>query len=152
MKSAETTVNGYIKSLPEERRDAIERLRKLFLNYLPKGFEEGMEYGMITYSVPHQIYPKGYHCNPKIPLPFLSIASQKNFIAVYHMGLYADLQLMEWFKKEYDLISKVKIDMGKSCIRFKKTATIPYDLLGALAAKMSVTDWVNLYEKKYVSK
>ena len=113
---------------------------------MPKGFEETMSYGMIGYVVPHSLYPSGYHCNPKLPLPFISIASQKNFVALYHMGLYADAALMEYFKAGYAASDAGKLDMGKSCIRFKKLDRIPYELLGELCEKMSVADWIQTYE------
>ena len=125
------------------------KLRKIFLKNLPEGFVEGMGYGMIGYDVPHSIYPKGYHCNPKQPLPFLGMASQKNFIAVYHMGIYASDELLEWFTNEYPKYCKTKADMGKSCIRFKKMNDIPYTLLAELATKMTVQEWIATYEKAF---
>ena len=127
----------YIDKLPDERKPVIEKLRKVILANLPKGFEETMNYGMIGYVVAHSIYPDGYHPDPKQPLPFMNIASQKNFVAVYHMGIYADPKLMDWFVNEYPKHSKLKLDMGKSCIRFKKIDQIPYDLIGELAGKVS---------------
>ncbi len=146
-----STVQEYLQNLPEERINAIESLRNIIKKNLPKGFEECISYGMIGYSVPHSLYPKGYHCDPKIALPFLSIASQKNFIAVYHMGIYADTNLLQWFTHKYPNHSKAKLDMGKSCIRFKKMDQIPFDLIGALAAKMTPQQWIELYEKNYIA-
>ena len=146
-----STVQEYLQNLPQERINAIESLRNIIKKNLPKGFEECISYGMIGYSVPHSLYPKGYHCDPKIALPFLSIASQKNFIAVYHMGIYADTNLLQWFTHEYPNHSKAKLDMGKSCIRFKKMDQIPFDLIGALAAKMTPQQWIELYEKNYIA-
>jgi uncharacterized protein YdhG (YjbR/CyaY superfamily) len=137
----------YIDTLPEERKGAMSELRKVILKNLPKGFKEEISYGMIGYVVPHSLYPAGYHCDTSLPLPFLSIASQKNFIAVYHMGMYADPKLLDWFTKEYAKRVKGKLDMGKSCIRFKKPGQIPFDLIGELAAKMTPQDWIALYEK-----
>ena len=122
-------------------------MRETILANLPKGFDEQLNYGMIAYVVPHDIYPDGYHCDPKLPLPFANIASQKNFIGFYHMGIYANPELLEWFVKEYPKHSAAKLDMGKSCIRFKKMDKIPYDLIGKLMRKMSVNDWIKLYEK-----
>lgn len=136
----------YIDALPEERREPMQKLRETILNSLPRGFSETMSYDMIGYVVPHAMYPAGYHCDPKLPLPFINIASQKNFIALYHLGLYANKELLEWFVGEYPKHCKTKPDMGKSCIRFKKPEHIPYALLGELASKMSVQDWVSLYE------
>jgi len=141
------TPDSYIASLPEDRQEALNKLRKLFKKNLPKGFEETIGYGMIGYVVPHKLYPNGYHCDSKLPLPFLSVASQKNSISVYHMGLYADEQLLQWFTTEYPKHSKTKLDMGKSCIRFKKPDQIPFELLGELASKMSPQQWIELYEK-----
>jgi len=104
---------------------------------------------MIGYVVPHALYPKGYHCKPADPLPFINLASQKNFIAVYHMGLYADPDLMKWFTHSFPKYSTQKLDLGKSCIRFKKADQIPYQLLGALAEKMTPKQWIELYEKQF---
>ena len=147
MQSTAKTPAEYIDSLLEERKSAIENIRKTVLDNLPEGFEETMGYGMLGYVVPHSIYPSGYHCDPKTPLPFISVASQKNFIAFYHMGIYADESLLNWFVAEYPKHCKTKLDMGKSCIRFKKMNDIPYELLGQLVTKMSVQDWISLYEK-----
>lgn len=149
MTSAATTVKEYIDGLPEDRKEAINQLRTVIQKKLPKGFQEEMSYGMIGYVVPHTLYPAGYHCNPKLPLPFMNIASQKNFIAVYHMGIYADPKLMDWFLAEFPKHSKSKLDMGKSCIRFKKPEQIPFELIGELASKMTVKDWVAMYEKQF---
>jgi hypothetical protein len=148
MQSTAKTPLEYVESLPEDRKIVIEKIRTIVLENLPKGFEETMGYGMLGYVVPHSIYPSGYHCDPKTPLPFLSLASQKNFIAFYHMGIYADEKLLNWFVSEYPKHCKTKLDMGKSCIRFKKMNDIPYELLGELASKMSVQDWISLYEEK----
>ncbi len=137
----------YISNLPEERQEAMSRLRQTILDNLPKGFEETMSYGMIGYVVPHSIYTDGYHCTPELPLPFMSIASQKNFVALYHMGIYADKELYDWFVVEYPKHVKTKLDMGKSCIRFKKIETIPYDLIADLCTRMTVKQWIELYEK-----
>jgi len=140
------SINDYIAQLPEERQVAMTKLRKIIKKNLPKGFKEALNYGMPAWVVSHKTYPNGYHCNPKLPLPFLSIASQKNFIAVYHMGVYANPDLMKWFVEEYPNHCKRKLDMGKSCIRFKKMEEIPYELIGELASKMSPKDWIDIYE------
>ena len=137
----------YISKLPEERQVAMSRLRQTILDNLPKGFEETMSYGMIGYVVPHSIYPDGYHCTPELPLPFMSIASQKNFVVLYHMGIYADKELYDWFVVEYPKHVKTKLDMGKSCIRFKKIETIPYDLIADLCTRMTVKQWIEIKEK-----
>ena len=149
MQSTALSIDDYIKELPPHRQEAIKRLRKEILKNLPDGFEEVMSYGMIGFVVPHSLYPAGYHCDPKLPLPFLNIASQKNFIAVYHMGVYSNKALLDWFVKEYPKHSSTKLDMGKSCIRFKKAENIPYKLIGELAGKISVADWITTYESLY---
>ncbi len=146
------TIDTYISSLPEDRQEAIQKLRQVIKKNLPKGFSEEISYGMIGYVVPHTLYPKGYHCDPKLPLPFLSLASQKNFVALYHMGLYADAELLEWFTDEFKKRSSAKLDMGKSCIRFKKPEQIPYELIGELAGKMSPAQWIALYESAFQKK
>lgn len=149
MRSEATTPDKYFDTLPEDRKAAMNELRKVIKKNLPKGFSESMGYGMVGYGVPHSLYPAGYHCDPKQPLPFLGLASQKNFIAVYHMGIYADPKLLKWFTDEYPKHSKTKLDMGKSCIRFKKPDQIPFKLIGELASKMTPQDWIKLYEKNY---
>ena len=148
MRSEAKTAEAYLAELPEERRDAMSLLRDTILAHLPSGFEEVMNYGMIGYVVPHNTYPEGYHSDPKQPLPFLNIASQKHYIAVYHAGIYADKEIYDWFLGEYPNYMTTKPDMGKSCIRFKKVDTIPYDLIGQLCEKISVAEWINIYEKK----
>jgi len=149
MTSDAKTPEAYIESLPEDRKEAVAQLRKVVLENLPEGFSETMGYGMLGYVVPHTIYPDGYHCKPETPLPFINIASQKNFIAVYHMGVYAKKELLDWFVKEYPKYSNRKLDMGKSCIRFKKTEDIPYKLIGELASKMTVKEWIDTYENAF---
>ncbi len=139
----------YLENLPEDRKEVMSKLREVILTNLPKGFHEEMNYGMIGYVVPKSIYPAGYHCDPKLPLPFLAMASQKNFIAVYHMGIYADQKILDWFVNEYPSHVKGKLDMGKSCIRFKKMDQIPYNLIGELCQKIAVDDWINMYEALY---
>lgn len=147
MQSTANTVPAYIAELPADRKTAIEQLRKVIKKNLPKGFKEEMSYGMIGYIVPHSIFPAGYHCDPKLPLPFMSIASQKNFIAVYHMGLYSDPVLMKWFTEAFAKATAAKLDMGKSCIRFKKPDQIPFALIGELSSKITVQQWIDMYQK-----
>jgi hypothetical protein len=147
MQSKATTPEAYIAEMPQERQKAFSRLRTVIKKNLPKGFKEGMGYGMMGWSVPHSLYPPGYHCNPKDPLPFMSIASQKNFIAVYHMGIYADQKLLKWFTAEHAKASQKKLDMGKSCIRYKKPEDIPFELIGELASKITPDEWIAVYEK-----
>ena len=149
MTSEAKTPAQYIKELPADRKQAVSELRNIILKNIPEGFKEVMSYGMLGYVVPHEIYPAGYHCNPKLPLPFVAIASQKNFIAFYHMGIYANPKLLRWFVEEYPKHSKSKLDMGKSCVRFKKPEHIPYKLIGELMKKMSVENWVEVYEKNF---
>ena len=152
MQSFAKTVNEYLNELPEERKEAFLKLRNSILNNLPKGFEEQMSYEMLGYVVPLSIYPDGYHCSPKLPLPFMNIASQKNFIALYHMGIYANPELLEWFTNEYPKYCNHKLDMGKGCIRFKKMDQIPFDLIAELAGKTTVEDWIECYETQIKSR
>ena len=147
MQSKAATAEQYINELPADRQDAITRLRKEIRKNLPKGFQEVMSYGMIGYIVPHSKYPLGYHCDPKQPLPFMNLASQKNFIAVYHMGVYANPELLKWFTTEYKKQVPGRLDMGKSCIRFTKPENIPYKLIGELAGKVTPDEWISYYEK-----
>ena len=147
MQSKATTVDQYLSELPPERQEAMNKLRKIISKNLPEGFKEGMSYGNMGYFVPHSIYPAGYHCNPKDPLPFAGIASQKNSINFYHMGIYADPKLLKWFTDEYAKTNLGKLDMGKSCMRFKKPENIPFDLIGELCSKMTVKKWIEVYEK-----
>ena len=140
-----STPSEYLNAIPEERRAAFGKLRETIVENIPDGFREQMSYGMIGYVVPHELYPPGYHCDPKLPLPFVNIASQKNFIALYHMCIYATPELHDWFVSEYPKHAKGKLDMGKSCIRFKKPDDIPFDLIGQLMQKVTVEDWVACY-------
>ena len=147
MTSDAKTPAQYIRKLPAERKEAVSQLREVVLKNLPDGFEEVMSYGMLGYVVPHKLYPAGYHCDPKLPLPFAGMASQKNFIAFYHMGIYAMPQLYQWFVAEYSKYNPAKLDMGKSCLRFKKPEQIPYKLIGELMKKVSLKDWIKVYEE-----
>lgn len=147
MHSKATTPDQYYAELPDDRKKAMLELRKVIKKNIPKGFKEEMGYGNVGFIVPHSLYPPGYHCDPKLPLPFIGLASQKNFIAVYHMGIYADPKLLKWFTTEFAKVSKLKLDMGKSCIRFKKPDQIPVKLIGELASKMTPQEWIELYER-----
>jgi len=149
MQSTAKTPQAYVDSLPEERKVAIEKMRQAIKKTLPAGFEEVMCYGMLGYVVPHSLYPKGYHCDPKLPLGFISLASQKNFVALYHMGIYANPKLLDWFVGEFPKHAKSKLDMGKSCVRFKKMNDIPYALISELVSKMTVQDWIDCYESAF---
>ena len=149
MQSKATTPDAYIAEIPEDRQKAFNKLRSVIKKNLPKGFKEGMGYGMMGWSVPHSIYPAGYHCNPKDPLPFMGLASQKHFIAVYHMGIYADPKLLKWFTDAYAKAGVGRLDMGKSCIRFSNVEKIPYKLIGELASKMKTDDWISLYDTNF---
>ncbi|WP_242134268.1 DUF1801 domain-containing protein [Aestuariivivens marinum] len=141
-----TSPDDYINLVPKDHRDALIKLRKTIAANLPEGFEEGINYNMIGYYIPHSVYPNGYHCDPKLPLPFMNIASQKNSINVYHMGIYANESLKKWFVDTYKKQSTKKLDMGKSCIRFKKGEDIPFGLIGELAGKISANEWITYYE------
>ena len=149
MKYTAASPDDYVSQLPEERAIVISKLRSLIQENIPKGFTEEISYGMIGYIVPHSLYPAGYHCDPSLPLPFINIASQKNFIAFYHMGIYANRDLYDWFVGEFPKHCSRKLDMGKSCIRFKKMDDIPFGLLTELVKKMTVSDWVSLYEEQF---
>nr|WP_207190479.1 DUF1801 domain-containing protein [Galbibacter mesophilus] len=135
-----------MNALPVERRDAFNKLRQVILRSKPEELEETLSYGMIGYVVPHSVYPAGYHCDPKLPLPFINIASQKNYIALYHSGIYADKNLHDWFVGEYPKHTDAKLDMGKSCVRFKKMDKIPFALIEELMGKLSVQEWIGIYE------
>jgi uncharacterized protein YdhG (YjbR/CyaY superfamily) len=152
MRIEATNFDEYLAQVPEDRKKAITELRKVIKKNIPKGFKEAIGYGMPGYVVPHSLYPPGYHCDPKLPLPFIGFASQKNFIALYHMGIYADPQLMKWFTTEFAKHSKTKLDMGKSCIRFKKPDQIPFALIGELASKVTPKEWIDTYEKAFKKK
>ncbi|MCU0381460.1 MAG: DUF1801 domain-containing protein [Chitinophagaceae bacterium] len=146
MQSKAANPDKYMRELPPDRVEAMTRLRDTILKNLPKGFEETMQYGMLSYVVPHSLYPAGYHCTPTDALPFMSLASQKNNISFYHMGMYMMPDLLTWFQAEYPKQSKGKLDMGKSCVRFKKMDDIPYKLIGELVKKVKVKDWIAVYE------
>ena len=152
MQAKAKTVKEYMEGLPPDRKEAVSKLRKVILENLPKGFVETINYGMIGYVIPHSLYPDGYHCDPKQPLPFMNIASQKGFIAIYHMGIYADERLLKWFTTEFTKHSKMKLDIGKSCIRFKKPEQIPFGLIGELSKRVSPNDWIETYTKQFKSK
>ena len=148
MRIEANTVAEYYNNIPEERKEAMNKLRQTISDNLPEGFTESLSYGMPSWGVPHSIYPDGYHCKAEEPLPFMGLASQKNSINFYHMGMYANPPLLEWFVKEYPKHCKRKLDMGKSCVRFKKIEEIPYDLVADLCSKMSVENWIEIYERE----
>lgn len=147
MKVKASTIGEYLENIPIERKEVMQKLIAIINKNLPKGFTEQLNYGIPSWVVPHSIYADGYHCTPELPLPFLSVASQKHFIGLYHMGIYADTNLLDWFVKEYPKHAKKKLDMGKSCIRFKNIDDIPFDLITELCSKMNPKDWIKLYEK-----
>ncbi|MCI1266425.1 MAG: DUF1801 domain-containing protein [Saprospiraceae bacterium] len=147
MKAEGKTVEEILINLPEDRVEPFNKLHDIIVKNLPKGFEAAISYGGLGYVIPHSLYPAGYHCKPSEPLPFAGLASQKNSINFYHMGIYSDPKLLNWFVTEFPKHTKQKLDMGKSCIRFKKFDDIPYQLIGELMKKMSANDWINIYEK-----
>jgi len=149
MTSDAITVEQYVNEIPNDRRDAFHQLRNSIAKNASPELFECISYGMIGFVIPHSVYPDGYHCNPKLPLPFIALASQKNFIAFYHMGMYADETLLNWFTTEFPKHSKAKLDMGKSCVRFKKMDDIPFELIGKLVKKMTAKQWIATYEKLY---
>ena len=146
MKLTANSPEEYIAQLPKERKEVFIKIRDTINKNIPSGFEECINYGMIGYVVPQSVYPAGYHADPRLPLPFANIASQKNFIALYHMGIYSDPDMLKWFQTEYAQHCKYKLDMGKSCIRFKRMDDIPFDLIAKLMGKMTPKDWINRYE------
>lgn len=141
------SVDDYISKIPEERQEIFKKLFDTIDDNLPKGFKQGVSYGMVGWDVPLETYPSGYHCTPGSPLPFMGLASQKNFIALYHMGIYSKPELLEWFVSEFPKYSKRKLDMGKSCVRFKKIDEIPLELIAELSKRMTVDEWIECYEK-----
>jgi len=141
-------LKSYLKAIPEERQPAFNNLRETINAAIDDKFEECLSYNMLGWVVPKSIYPEGYHCDPKLPLPFANLANQKGFIALYHSGVYADKQLHDWFVSEYPKYCNFKLDMGKSCIRFKRMDDIPYDLVGELMKRMDMAQWIDLYETK----
>lgn len=148
MNATGKTVNEILINLPQDRAEPFNKLHDVIMKNLPQGFEAAISYGGLGYVIPHTLYPAGYHCKPSEPLPFAGIASQKNSINFYHMGIYADPELLKWFVTEYTKQCKQKLDMGKSCVRFKKLDEIPYTLIGELMKKMSVKEWIYVYENK----
>lgn len=146
MTSKAKTVEEYLKNLPEDRRAAISAVRKVILANLPKGYEECMSYGMIGYVVPHSIYPAGYHCDPKLPMPFANLASQKNHMALYLMCCYGDPATERWFRRAWSAAGK-KLDMGKSCVRFKKLEDVSLEVIGQLIARVPVKNYIARIEK-----
>ena len=150
MKIKANNILEYKKNVPEDKKDVFDKLMKTVRENIPKGFSEELSYGIPAWVVPHSLYPKGYHCSPELPLPFVSVASQKNFIALYHMGIYATPELLDWFMKEYPKHSKRKLNMGKSCVRFKKMDDIPFELVGELMGKMTPKDWIEKYESTFL--
>ena len=153
MHSDAKTIKAYLDELPDERKEAMVKLRSILKEYLPSGYEERMMYGMITFVIPLETYPKGYHVNKgEEPLSFISLGNQKNYIALYHNGIYAKSDLEQWFRQEYKERVTSKLDMGKSCIRFKNVDKIPYDLIAELARKITVDEFVTLYEESIPDK
>ena len=146
--SKPTNIKEYLASIPEERKSAFNQLMTILKDQLGGEFEEAFQYGMPSYVVSHKDYPDGYHCDPTKALPYVNIGNQKKYIAVYHMGMYADDSIKDWFVEEYSKRCKTKLDMGKSCIRLKKMDDIPYDLISELLQKQSRSEWISLYEQK----
>jgi len=148
MKINANSISEYLENIPKERKAVMQKLISTISKNLPNGFSEQLGYGMPAWVVPHSLYPDGYHCTPELPLPFINVASQKNFIALYHMGIYAKPELLNWFVSEYPKHCTRKLDMGKSCIRFKKIEEIPFVLIAELCTKMTPQDWIDLYERQ----
>jgi hypothetical protein len=142
-------IEAYFNQVKADQNEAMRQLWEILVKHRMPGFEPGLSYGMPAIVIPHSLYPAGYHCKPEEALPFVSIAAQKNFIAVYHMGIYAMPQLLSWFTEAYGQQSKQKLDMGKSCIRFKKPEHIPLELIAELMQKVSAEEWISTYESLY---
>jgi hypothetical protein len=140
------TVEQYLQALPVDRRAAINAVREVILGSLPKGYEERITYGMIGYVVPHSLYPKGYHCDPKQPLPLAFLGSQKNHMAIYLMNVYGDPATEKWFRKAWEASGK-KLDMGKSCVRFKKVEDVALEVIGQVIARTPVKNYIDRIEK-----
>jgi len=145
MQSKAATVDEYLAALPSERRAALQAVRKVIQANLGKGFKEGMQYGMIGYCVPHSVYPAGYHCDPKQPLPFASLASQKNHMSFSVMSVYLDPAEERWFKSAWQKSGK-KLDMGKACVRFKRLEDVPLEVVGQTFARTSAAQFIERYE------
>ena len=141
------TIKSYIKSLPKDRKEPVNKIIRVVEANIPTGYAKILNYNMPSFVIPHSIYPAGYHVTPDLPLPFIGVASQKNHIGFYHMGIYADSTLLDWFISEYPKYCKSKLDMGKSCVRFKKIDDIPYELIAELSTKMTIQDWITIYEQ-----
>ena len=151
MQSKAATVEQYLAELPEDRREALQAIRETILKNLPKGYEEGMQYGMIGYFVPHSVYPPGYHCDPKQPLPFASLASQKNYISIYLGCIYMIAEHQAWFREAWAKTGK-KLDMGKSCVRCKKLEDVPLKLIGQAIQRVPVKEFIEHYEATFLDK
>jgi len=147
MRIEATSVDDYIEHVPERWRDSLRRMRAAIKERLPRGFEETLSYGMIGFVVPKSLYPQGYHAKKDEPLPFISLAAQKEYISLYHLGIYAVPGLFSWFVEAYEKEKGRKLNIGKSCMRFKKDEEIPYGLIRDLCSRMSVDEWIRLYEK-----
>ncbi len=142
-------VAEYIEQIPDNQKELFLSILNIIRKNIPQGFEECINYKMPSWVVPHSLYGSGYHCDPKLPLPFLAVGIQKNSVNLYHMGIYADTELYNWFINEYDNLDLKKLDIGKSCMRFKKIEEFPKNLVGDLIQKTNPTDWINIYEKAF---
>lgn len=144
------TIDEYLLTLPEERRVVIEKLRAVIKANIPDGISEEMSYGSIGYVIPHEIYPPGYKVDPSLPLPFIGLSNRKNYITFSHWGIYTDSELLTWFKREYAKQSRYKLSMGKSCVNLKRMDDIPFDLIAELCRKISIEDFIGMYEKAFI--
>jgi hypothetical protein len=141
MQSTAATVEEYLAELPEDRRAAMSAVRAVILANLPEGYAETMQYGMIGYVVPHSIYPPGYHCDPKQALPYAHLGSQKNYMSLYLMGVYMHEETSTWFREAWAATGK-KLDMGKSCVRFKKAEDLPLEVIGQVIARIPAERYI----------
>ena len=152
MKIVAKNPDDYIAQLPDDKREAVVKLREEVLKNLPKGFIECLNYGILGYVIPHAVYPKGYHSDTKLPFPFANIGAQKNFVVFHHLGIYVSPKLLNWFIGEYPKHTDSKLDMGKGCIRFKNPDKIPFKLVGELMRKISAEEWIDQYEKAILNR
>src|SRR5258708_21802298 len=150
MQSKATTVDQYLAELPDDRREALAAVRRVILKNLDKDYEEGMQYGMIGYYVPHHVYPAGYHCDPRQPLAFATLGSQKNYMSLYLMCVYGSAEHSKWFREAWAKTGK-KLDMGKSCVRFKKLEDLALDVIGEAIRRVPAKKYIEHFEAAFKS-
>lgn len=145
MRTKATTVTEYVRELPPDRRELLQAVREVILANLPKGYEECMQCGMIGYVVPHSLYPAGYPCDPKLPLPYAALASQRQHVSLHLMTVYGDAATAQWFRQAVKAAGK-RLDMGKCCVRFKRLADVPLDVIGQVIARVPPDKYIARFE------